>query len=185
MSEEKKTKECPYCGEEILATAKKCKHCGAWLEEHKENPLLSDEEIDQIAEDAVHDAFLSFARHFKKFEKTDHDRIRSYLMITVRNAAFKIYNRHGKEISTEDVYFDSGQIADISTDIENHELEFRLFQMIKNLDRKYGDVIILKYYCGMRDREIADSLGISRDNVKIRLYRARNILKQKLKEAGF
>lgn len=137
------------------------------------------------AEDAVHDAFLSFARHFKKFEKTDHDRIRSYLMITVRNAAFKIYNRHGKEISTEDVYFDSGQIADISTDIENHELEFRLFQMIKNLDRKYGDVIILKYYCGMRDREIADSLGISRDNVKIRLYRARNILKQKLKEDEF
>ena len=55
MSEEKKTKECPYCGEEILATAKKCKHCGEWLEEHKENPLLSDEEIDQIAEDAVNE----------------------------------------------------------------------------------------------------------------------------------
>jgi len=27
------TKRCPYCGEEILATAKKCKHCGEWLEE--------------------------------------------------------------------------------------------------------------------------------------------------------
>ena len=26
------TKSCPYCGEEILATAKKCKHCGKWLE---------------------------------------------------------------------------------------------------------------------------------------------------------
>ncbi len=25
------TKICPYCGEEILATAKKCKHCGEWL----------------------------------------------------------------------------------------------------------------------------------------------------------
>lgn len=26
---------CPYCGEEILATAKKCKHCGEWLDKEK------------------------------------------------------------------------------------------------------------------------------------------------------
>lgn len=25
------TKRCPYCSEEILATAQKCKHCGEWL----------------------------------------------------------------------------------------------------------------------------------------------------------
>ena len=27
------TKRCPYCGEEILAVAKKCKHCREWLKE--------------------------------------------------------------------------------------------------------------------------------------------------------
>ena len=27
------TKSCPYCGEEILIDAKKCKHCGKWLEQ--------------------------------------------------------------------------------------------------------------------------------------------------------
>lgn len=31
MEEEKK--KCPYCDEEILAIAKKCKHCGEWLPE--------------------------------------------------------------------------------------------------------------------------------------------------------
>jgi len=30
------TKRCPYCGEEILAIAKKCKHCGEWLESEEE-----------------------------------------------------------------------------------------------------------------------------------------------------
>lgn len=33
------TKRCPYCGEEILAIAKKCKHCGEWLDTNSRNTL--------------------------------------------------------------------------------------------------------------------------------------------------
>ena len=32
--------KCPYCGEEIAATAKKCKHCGEWLEK-PDNGIIS------------------------------------------------------------------------------------------------------------------------------------------------
>ena len=35
----KQTKTCPYCGEEILSVAKKCKHCGEWLESEPKQPL--------------------------------------------------------------------------------------------------------------------------------------------------
>ena len=35
---EQETKKCPYCGEEIMATAKKCKHFGKWLVEARNMP---------------------------------------------------------------------------------------------------------------------------------------------------
>ncbi|MDR0758128.1 MAG: zinc ribbon domain-containing protein [Tannerella sp.] len=37
------TKNCPFCGEEILATARKCKHCGEWLEEQTETEIEAPE----------------------------------------------------------------------------------------------------------------------------------------------
>lgn len=33
------TKKCPYCGGEILAVAKKCKHCSQWLNQDKVCPV--------------------------------------------------------------------------------------------------------------------------------------------------
>ena len=32
---EEKYKHCPYCGETILAEAKKCRYCGEWFESNQ------------------------------------------------------------------------------------------------------------------------------------------------------
>lgn len=36
------TKRCPYCGEEILAVAKKCRHCGEWLDRPEKISFVED-----------------------------------------------------------------------------------------------------------------------------------------------
>lgn len=49
------TKRCPYCGEEILAVAKKCKHCGEWLEEKRSKACpVCGEQIDEDASICPH-----------------------------------------------------------------------------------------------------------------------------------
>lgn len=44
------TKKCPYCGEEILAVARKCKHCGEWLDVNEQNG-----QNEQMARETIHD----------------------------------------------------------------------------------------------------------------------------------
>lgn len=45
------TKNCPYCGGEIMATAKKCKHCGEWLVDRQQSPQHTSKSETQPQED--------------------------------------------------------------------------------------------------------------------------------------
>lgn len=40
-------KKCPYCSEDILSEAKKCKHCGEWLDDEEKNQELEEEESEE------------------------------------------------------------------------------------------------------------------------------------------
>ncbi len=137
------------------------------------------------AEDAVSDAFVSLARNFDKLDTDDNSRIRSYLMITVRNAAFKQYNKRKREVVSEDIYLDTETEDNIAVNTENKQIHKLLFEKVKLLDKKYGDIIMLRYYCDMKEKDIADDLGISTENVKIRLHRAKAMLKKMLSEEGY
>ncbi len=53
---------------------------------------------------------------------------------------------------------------------------------IERLSEDYRTVLVLSEFEGLRDSEIADVLGVPSGTVKIRLYRARERLKQELGE---
>lgn len=132
-----------------------------------------------LAEDAVQNTFFSLAKNMKKTSGWNCIQIRNYLIIIVRNAALRIWNRQNKEFCPETVPENvSGRHA-VEADVENQDAQKRLFALLRSLDPKYGDVLMLKYFYELKNREIAECLQLSLENVKIRLVRGKAMLKKK------
>lgn len=143
--------------------------------------ILQDE---ASAEDAVHDAFVSYAKSFDRYKEMNAVQTRNFLMITVRNAAFKLYNKRKRETVTDEFYGEDTALPDVSIHTEQQDVRRIVFEMVKALDPKYGDVVMLKYYYNMSIQQIAEHLDLTAENVKVRLHRARALLKSKLEGAG-
>ncbi len=135
-----------------------------------------------LSEDAVHEAFLSLARNMNKISDRNCIQIRNYLIIIVKNASYRIYNKRKEELCIDDIKETIPDIQNVEIDVEDRESQQRLMTLIKSIDEKYADVLILKYFYDFSDKEIAESLGISLENVKIRLHRGKSMLKCKLSE---
>lgn len=138
----------------------------------------------KLAEDAVQETFLSLTKRLHKINGWDCNKIRKYLLIIVRNASFTIYNQNKNMTPVEDDVLDT--IAEkkynLERDVELRDLEERVMEMIKSMRSTYGDVLMLKFCYEYSDEEIAETLNITVENVRVRLHRGREKLKKMVKE---
>lgn len=126
------------------------------------------------AEDAVQNAFFKLLRANIVFNNDEH--IRRWLIKVVINECKMLWRSFWRKnvISFEEL---------------NHEPEYvemehkEIFYEIMKLPQKYRTVLHLYYYEGFNCNEIANILGITTTSVQTRLMRARNKLKEQLKEA--
>jgi RNA polymerase sigma-70 factor, ECF subfamily len=103
-----------------------------------------------------------------------------------RSAAYK-YERERHSFEDEKSHESSGATtvkASPATDqlVIRKEMSDCINEFIDNLSPDYKTVIVLSDLEGFANKEIAEILGISLDNVKIRLHRARVRLKKALQE---
>lgn len=136
------------------------------------------------AEDCVQDTILAMIKSIEKFKNMSQDDILLYLIVVVRNRVC-YYNKTFSndiidEYDEEKLESIQGYEADVCDVVITQELIKNLRKCIDRLEPIYRDVLILKYQMHLDHNEIAASLGISVENARKRLERA----KKKLKEIG-
>ena len=145
----------------------------------------------QDAEDSVNDTIAIVIENLDRFKTDDEEYLIKLLVICCRNAAIAIYrknkSRAGKTISLTSADPDDERgdhdIRDDGSDVDKPVLDGErcelMRKLIDQLDLKYRDVIVLKYYYMMSNDKIAEIMKITEALVRMRLTRAKRILLEK------
>jgi RNA polymerase sigma-70 factor (ECF subfamily) len=143
------------------------------------NKILNDT---YLAEDAVHHAFLSIIENLEKIDEVDSHKTKSYIVTIVRNHSINIYNQRKRHPLVPIEEMECSFTEDRYQGIEEEDL---LVATILKLPIIYKDVLTLKYVQEYSNNEIAQMLGITEITVRKRIERAKNKMKQILKEGEF
>ncbi len=148
------------------------------------NSILKDS---AMAEDAVQQAFMRVLNHMDKIGEVNCPQTRSFMVIIVRNVAINLYNSRKKQLALsldELAEWTPDEAASPSDELEAKEGTMHLAQLMARLPEGYRSVLLLKYDNGYSTSEIASMLGLTEENVKKRLQRARKKLQEILKREG-
>ena len=126
------------------------------------------------AEDAVQEAFIKIADSFTDVLQIPCNELNSFLVIICRNAAINIYNKN-KRIAEHSTGLDERIAAeDVMLIAEDKDT---LMASLSRLPQEYKDVLFLYDLRGYSAKETAQLLNLSEINVRVRVFRARKMLK--------
>ena len=141
------------------------------------NNILKDS---HLAEDAVHNAFLRIINNLEKIEDVNSHKTKGLIVIIVKNVSIDIYRKNKKErdntIFIDDLDDINGYDEINKNDIGDLEIA------ISKLPENYKQVFLLKFSHELTDNEISEILDIKPDNVRKRISRGREKLKNILKK---
>ncbi|MBQ2938091.1 MAG: sigma-70 family RNA polymerase sigma factor [Clostridia bacterium] len=128
--------------------------------------------IVENAEDVFQEVFMKFSEKMPKFKNEEHEKawfIRVTINLT-KNLKQSAWNR--KVVALDE-----------NVVLKNEEKD-DVYSVVCQLPQNYRTVIYLLYYEGYKVKEIAELMKTREGTVKTWLYRAREILREKL-EGGF
>lgn len=138
------------------------------------------------AEDVTQEVLLRLFRHRRKVEP---ERMGAWLLRVTRNACYDLLrqrrtrNRHTIEIDEEvALQLPDQDTPSPETQAGTTAFRRRLEEALQELSEPYRSVLILREIQGLKYREIADTLEMPLNTVRVHLHRGRRKLRERLHE---
>ena len=132
-----------------------------------------------LAQDAVQETFIRAYRHIEDYRGESSER--TWLMAIAINVS--------RDMLRTAWFRHQSRSTDIDTLPEKPaEFEFpdnTVLTEVMHLPAKYREVVLLRYYEGLKLKEVASALGLSDGRVRSRLNKANELLRDRLKEWYF
>lgn len=137
-----------------------------------------------LAEDVTSEAFIKAARAFDRFDP-ERAQFSTWVITIARNVLISNMRKTGKEYTASDAAIDPDlqSTSDMYPSLMNDDVQTlgTLLTVISEEDR---ELVRLKFYEGMQNKEIAEVMGINASTVGTRVQRALVKMKAAAKEMG-
>lgn len=134
-----------------------------------------------LAEDAVSEAYIRAYRHLDKIQDPDSNQTAAYLVTIAKNVSITLYHKERRSFSVDIDEYQGADDFNLEELITSQDEAARVMTLVDSLKEEHKAVFLLKYAQDMSHKEIADVLGITENNVTVRLHRAKNKLMQAYK----
>lgn len=133
------------------------------------------------ARDMAQECFLKIYQELPRYDSSR--RFFSWMYRVAQNTCLNLLKKRPKEILAEDEMLQSNRDMlglDPTESYEQSERSAFIMQAIMDLPDKYRDPVLLKYIWHLSYQEIATRLNLPLTTIETRLFRGRNMLKEKL-----
>jgi len=129
-----------------------------------------------LAEDAVSDAFMRIMRKLNKFDDCSSPKTKAYIVKVIKSTSINIYRRNKRKFAEEVPISEAMQIADTSQRTEGSDIVSGILGKLNEIDR---NIVILRCIEEMSWKEVADKLSLTESNARKRFERTKKRLNMK------
>lgn len=123
------------------------------------------------AEDVVQAAFAKLIARPELLKFDTPEENKAYLMAMVHNMAANVLRAQGRQTPWQEEDGDLPRGDSVEQTVILQESYALAESLVNQLPELYRDVIFLRYGKGLSDREIGDILGVTPNNVRVRIHR--------------